>query len=271
MNLLAMLAIIAAAVAIGVGAMLLVRRFAKTDSFLTDTTRGSAIFGVVGTAFAVLLAFVMFVAFQSFNEARDASLEEAAAVGEQFRTARFFPDAQRDALEGELVCYARAVVHREWEAMREGEVSPAVEKWRAATEQTIRRIELRGDNQIAAYRSLLELRDLRAEHRRERLQEAEAIVSAPVWVILILGGLLTIGFVLLFTDRREAMAVQLCLMGVVAAMVSASLVLVWFLDHPYQDATGSIQPSEMERTLEDMHRERPSFEAPCTRAGDPLS
>ena len=56
-------------------------------------------------------------------------------------------------------------------------------------------------------------------------------------------------FVLLFTDRREKFPVQAALMASVAAMVAASLTLVWFLDHPYQGADGSIEPEEMERTL----------------------
>ena len=113
--------------------MYAVRRTARSDYFLTDTTRGSAIFGVVGTAFAVLLAFVMFVAFQSYTDARDASAEEASAVGRMFRTARFFPPAQREEVQRQLVCYARAVVDQEWPAMDDAERSPVVDESSART------------------------------------------------------------------------------------------------------------------------------------------
>jgi hypothetical protein len=268
-NLLVLAAVVLGAVAVGVAVMYAVRRVARTDFFLTDTTRGSAIFGVVGTAFAVLLAFVMFVAFQSYTNARDSAVSEAAAVGSMFRTARYFSPAERDEIESELICYARAVVHQEWPAMADGESSPVVDEWRLELEGTLRKLDVRTEVQQAGYRQLLEERTTRSVTRRERLTEAEPVVSTPVWLILGLGGAATVGFVLLFTDRREAFLVQASMMAAVSAMVAAALILVRFLDHPYEDQNGSVKPEEMERTLGNMERERPGFSAPCAANGDP--
>jgi hypothetical protein len=270
-NLLVLALIVAAAISVGVALMYAVRRVTKVDYFLADTTRGSAIFGVVGTAFAVLLAFVMFVAFQSFNEARDSSEAESSAVGSMFRTARFFAPAERDELQGELSCYAKAVVHKEWPTMSDGESSPVVDEWRLEIEDTLRGIDLRTPIEQAGFRQLLDERTTRSEARRERLLEADPIISPPVWFILALGGLATVGFVLLFTDRRESFPVQASLIATVSALVSASLVLVWFLDHPFEDATGSVQPTEMERTVENMESENPRLSPPCDREGDPAA
>jgi hypothetical protein len=270
-NLLVLALIVAAAVAVGVALMYAVRRITRVDSFLLDTTRGSAIFGVVGTAFAVLLAFVMFVAFNSFNEARDSSEAEAAAVGSMTRTARFFAPAERDALVEELSCYARAVVNQEWPSMRDGESNPVVDEWRLEIENTMRGIEIRTPVEQAGFRQLLEERTIRSTTRRERLLEADPIISPPVWFILAFGGLATVLFVLLFTDRREPFFVQGSMMAVVSGLVAASLVLVWFLDHPYQDATGSVQPTEMERTVTNIAREHPDLTPPCDEDGDPVS
>jgi hypothetical protein len=271
-NLLVLALIVAGAVAVGVALMYAVRRTTRKDQFLLDTTRGSAIFGVVGTAFAVLLAFVMFVAFQSFNEARDSSEAESAAVGSMFRTARFFDPAERDALQGELSCYARAVVHQEWPAMRDdGQSSPVVDEWRLDIEITMRGMDVRTPVEQAGFRELLQERTTRSGARRERLLEADPIISAPVWFILALGGLSTVLFVLLFTDRREPFFVQGCMMAAVAGLVAASLMLVSFLDHPFEDATGSVKPTEMERTIENMESEHPGLVPPCDDDGDPVA
>jgi hypothetical protein len=183
--------------------------------------------------------------------------------------ARYFSAAERDRLEGELICYARAVVDQEWPAMEDGESSPVVDEWHLEMENTLRNIDLRSEVQQAGYRTLLEEREVRSVARRDRLTEGDPIVSAPVWFILALGGAATVGFVLLFTDRREAFPVQASLMAVVAAMVAASLMLVWFLDHPYEDQSGSVKPDEMERSLANMEEERPGFSAPCSLNGDP--
>ncbi|HEX6115811.1 MAG TPA: hypothetical protein VFY99_01840 [Solirubrobacterales bacterium] len=270
MNLLVMGLIVAGAATAGIGVMYAVRRRANVDEFLTDTTRGSAIFGVIGTAFAVLLAFVMFVAFESFNEARDAAEAEAAEVKNLFHSASFLPAEDRDELQGELNCYGRAVVHQEWEAMRSGDDAPGVELWIDEFEGTLRGIHPESITEQNGYRQLFVEDAAREEARRERTLESEAVVSAPVWFIIGLAGLATVGFVVLFTDRREAFFVQASMIAGVAGLVTASLLLVWFLDHPYQDAAGSIEPVEMERTIADMEREAPGVTPPCAKDGEPI-
>lgn len=57
---------------------------------LLDVGRAKALYGMVCTAFAVLLAFVVFVGFQSFNQGRSGAKLEAFSVVELFRTAGCF-------------------------------------------------------------------------------------------------------------------------------------------------------------------------------------
>ncbi|MGC1799842.1 MAG: hypothetical protein WA701_05585, partial [Solirubrobacterales bacterium] len=49
---------------------------------------------------AVLLAFVVLEAFESFNDAKTGAEEEATTVLQLSRTADFFPPAERDPTEG---------------------------------------------------------------------------------------------------------------------------------------------------------------------------
>jgi hypothetical protein len=103
-------AVLAVAVAGAAAAalMLLVRRRAPAGGFFTDSDRAAGVFSFVGTAFAVLLAFMIVLAFESFGNARDSAGLEAVAVGQAFRTARLFAPDGRDDAQGELICYARA-------------------------------------------------------------------------------------------------------------------------------------------------------------------
>ena len=113
------LAIIAVAVAIAVTLMLVVRRFAAPPGgFFTDPDRAAGVFGVTGTGFAVLLAFVIFLSFSSYDRAREKASAEAVAISQLFRTANLFSPRARRQLHGELICYSRAVVHDEWKTMR---------------------------------------------------------------------------------------------------------------------------------------------------------
>ena len=128
-----------------------------------------------------------------------------------------------------------------------------------------------GPQQEAAFLQVLEQQDLRIEGRRIRLTEANRALPGPIWFILGLGALLTIGFAFLFNDRREAYFVQAAVMGAIAALVTSGLLLIWFLDHPYEGQTGSIEPTEMERQIPIIEGEQAGVEAPCDSTGLPVS
>jgi len=73
--------------AITVTAMLLVRRRAPEGSYFTDGDRASGVFGVLATGFSVLLGFIIFLAFQSYDNARLGAEAEATIVAQQLQTA----------------------------------------------------------------------------------------------------------------------------------------------------------------------------------------
>jgi hypothetical protein len=271
MNILLGAAIILGACVATCAVMFAVHRLGKRDVLLVDTTRGAGVYAVVGTSFAVLLAFVVLIAFQSHNDARAGARAEADAVLEQFRTAEFFPRGERGRLQGQLICYGRAVAEQEWPAMREGGQSPVVDRSSDLLQQSFHGLRVRTPRETAAFNALLELRNARIDARRERLAEATPEVTAPVWFILLLGAAVNIAFVLVFIDRRdEAFTVQAGLMASVTTIVVAGLLLVWFLDHPYEDEPGGIKPSEMRRSVAVMEDEQPGVAAPwCTPGGDP--
>jgi hypothetical protein len=250
------LTIIAVAVAITVTLMLLVRRFvAPRGGFFTDPDRAAGVFGVTGTGFAVLLAFVIFLSFSSYDRARDKASVEAVAISQLFRTAKLFsPDAQR-SLHGELICYARAVIDDEWKTMRHGSESALVTAWLLRIEQTIDGIQVAGEKQRVAYDHWFEQAAERREGRRGRLDAAEPLVPTLVWLALFLGGALIIAYMCFYADPAEPFFVQALMMGAVTTMVVAGLLVVRFLDHPYANASGSIKPTTMTMTLRRMEDE----------------
>jgi hypothetical protein len=164
---------------------------------LHDSDRAAGVFGVTGTGFAVLLAFVIFLSFSSYDRAREKASLEAVAVSQLYRTAMVFSlEAQRQ-LHGELICYARAVVNDEWATMRDRRASPVVDEWLSQIEQTIDRIRLQRDNERVAYEHGFDQMAERREGRRGRLTEAEPLVPPLVWLALILGGALVVAYMCL--------------------------------------------------------------------------
>src|SRR5262245_17028972 len=105
MNLAVAILIVFGAAAVGVAVMLLVRRHAPDGSFFHDGDRAAGVFGVLATGFAVLIGFVVFLAFTSYDSARSGAESEARTVAQQVETAQLMPPAVRDDLTYELVCY----------------------------------------------------------------------------------------------------------------------------------------------------------------------
>src|SRR5439155_27137907 len=119
-----MTAIVVAAAAASVAVMLLVRRSIRSEATVRELERRiPTVFAFVGTAFAVLLAFVVFEAFENYDKDREAADTEALTVVQLSRTADGFASAQRNDFEGLLLCYARAVVHHDWPAMKNGNLN----------------------------------------------------------------------------------------------------------------------------------------------------
>src|SRR5215475_1237263 len=128
MNLLVSIFIVLGAALVAALALALVSRRAS-GPLLADSGRGRPMVTVTGTLFAVVVAFVIFAAFQTYDGAKSGAQSEATAVLDMARTAAFFPHSQRDQLRSDLVCYGRAVVEQEWPAMRNGHSSPLVDYW----------------------------------------------------------------------------------------------------------------------------------------------
>jgi Protein of unknown function (DUF4239) len=253
MNPLLAIAIIVFAVGVTVTLMLLVRRFAApAGGFFTDADRAAGVFGVTGTGFAVLLAFVIFLSFSSYDRAREKASVEAVAITQLFRIARLFSPDSRRLLHGELICYARAVVRDEWKTMRDERESPLVNGWLARIERAIDGIQVKGEQERVAYGHWFEQAAERREGRRGRLAEAEPLVPGLVWLALFLGGALIVAYMCFYADPAEPAFVQALMMGAVTTMVVAGLLVVRFLDRPYSDASGSIKPTAMTMTLRGM-------------------
>ena len=65
---------------------------------------------VAGTAYLVILAFVFFIAFESYGGAKADAEEEATATLAMFHAVGPFGPTARAELEGQMICYAREVI-----------------------------------------------------------------------------------------------------------------------------------------------------------------
>ena len=256
---------------VATAAMLIVRRRAPEGSYFEDGDRAAGVFGVLATGFAVLLGFVVFLAFESFDTSRSGAVSEAQIISEQFETAQLLPVAVRGRFSGELLCYARSVVNQEWPRMQSGTLGAGHNPWGLAMFRTLKTVEPRSASEQAAYSKWLDERGDRESARADRTHGAEGVIPTPLWIVLFLTAGVIFVFMLFFADSAERAIVQGTMMGSVAVVISSTLLLLWFLDHPYSQGVGALRPVAMERTVEQLTHETGiaagRFEIPCDAQG----
>jgi hypothetical protein len=271
MSLLWSIAILLVVNTAAIAAMLLVRRRAPEGSYFADGDRASGVFGVLAGGFAIFAGFIIFLAFTSYDQSRSGAEVEALTVIQQFETAELLSPAVRDRITGELVCYARSVVHQEWPRMEDGKGGDTINPWAVALFSSLRLANPTSASQEAAYGKWLDQTSDREAARSDRLHGAEGIIPTSIWLVLFLIAGVVFAYMLFFADSAERVVSQAMLMGSATTVIVLTLIAINALDNPYRDAVGNIEPVAMERSLRILDGARAVLDAtaplPCDARG----
>ncbi|KRF00259.1 hypothetical protein ASG88_12885 [Nocardioides sp. Soil777] len=271
MNILFGLVVAVVATTITVAAMLVVRRRAPEGSYFTDGDRASGVFGVLATGFSILLGFIIFLGFTSYDESRSGAETEATVVAQQVQTAQFLPDAGAE-LTGELICYARYVAGPEWDALASGELGDQINPWGAEMFLTISTVDPKSAVEQSAYDRWMDQTSDREQARIARVHGAEGIIPVPLWLALFAISAVIFAYLLFFADPGEGRVPQGMLMGSATVVITLLLQLLMFFNHPHGDGVGRLHPIAMERSLRviDIQAEAVGLDvtAPCDDHGN---
>jgi len=266
--------IVVTATGVAIAAMLWVRRKAPDGSYFNDGDRAAGVFGVLATGFAVLLGFVVFLAFSSYDAARAGAESEARIVAQQIETAQFFPPEVSGKLTTELVCYARSVAGVQWDRMEAGTLGDDLNPWAVKLFDTLKRADPETPTEQAAFSKWLDERSAREEARDDRIHGATGVIPSPLWLVLFFTSALIFVYMLFFADSGERAVVQALLMGTVIAVIVSMLVLLQFLNDPFHAGIGGLRPDAMERTLKIINQDLTVAERrlpiPCDARGNAL-
>ena len=249
MNVLIGFAVVAVVTGLSVVAMLWVRRRAPEGSYFTDGDRASGVFGVLATGFSVLLGFIVFLSFTTYDASRSGAEDEAVIVGQQFETAQFFPEDLATELSGELVCYGRSVVGEEWDQLEAGTLGDQLNPWGTVLFETMRGVQPASDAEQSAYDRWLDQTNAREVARNDRVHAVSGVIPSPLWIVLLFVSGVIFLYMLFFADSGEGAATQAVLMGSVVSVITTLLLLLVFFNQPFQDDLGGLRPESMERSL----------------------
>ncbi len=274
MNVVLGIVIVLVATAVAVAAMLLVRRRAPDGSFFNDGDRAAGVFGVLATGFSVLLGFIVFLAFTSYDNARTGAETEALIISQEVETAQFFPAPANRELTEDLVCYARSVAGVQWDRMVDGTLGEELNPWAVKMFETLKTVKPTTPVEQSAFDTWTDQRQTREAARSARIHGAVGVIPAPLWLVLFFISCIIFVFMLFFADSAERAYVQALLMGSVVAVITSMLLLLNVLNNPFSDGVGGLRPVAMERTLKVIDQELAHTDLvvtpPCDARGNPL-
>jgi hypothetical protein len=247
MNLVWSALIIVAAVALAVTAMLLVRRRAPEGSRFTDGDRASGVFGVLATGFSVLLGFVVFLAFESYDQSRSGRSRKRSCSRSRSRPlSSWCPVSGAHGRAGLLRPVGRP---RRMAAHESGDQGDQINPWGVELFRTFKTVQPKTPSEEAAYGKWIDQTSDREAARIDRIHGAVGVIPTPLWVVLLLISAVVFVFMLFFADPGEGATAQSVLMGSVTTVVVSMLLLIGFLDSPFHKGIGGVRPVAMERNL----------------------
>lgn len=204
-------------------------------------------FSMVGLLYAILLAFVVVVAWEQFNEAESATETEATRLSNLLRDVEPLPPEDRVRIQTAILTYAQNVVDREYDTMAEGESDEQTTAAYEAIWNQFYRTKVDHEPAATFYSTAVGRLNELGESRRLRVLSSQSTIPLPLWLLLIGGGVFTLAW--LFPFHMADTRIQTWALGTVGAFTGFVLFLVYALQHPFTGDV-AIDPGVYESLIE---------------------
>jgi len=225
------------------------------EGSLADKTPTS-IYAVTSGAISLLIAFTFSIAFSQYTNAQNATHTEAAAILQMYRAALFMEEPLSRELKQDLLCYAELVVDQEWTGLESGQTTAddAAQDTLGAMDRAISSPS--GVTKAGAGLSSWETGNANLiTARQARFAVANWGVPPLVYILIILGSLVTIGSLFVYADRsKPGWGHAITFIGPVFIFV-AGLVVIAFLDNPFVQTPGGVRPTAIQMSIDYIERD----------------
>jgi Protein of unknown function (DUF4239) len=211
------------------GPALIRRRIALERLTINNEIAGFK-FATVGVLYAVLVAFAIIMVWERFEDAESAVAQEAGAATALYRLASG-TDREGIEMRRSLDTYLALAIEQDWPQMANEGRSIDVTSALNGTYATAVRLAQSGSRPTALLTAMFNQLDNLTQARRTRLHLAVGIVPPVLWVILTVGGILTVGFTFFFGTKN--LRAQILMTGILSSVVFMSLFVILSINHPF--------------------------------------
>jgi hypothetical protein len=220
---LVMLAIITVAItALGVVLHVLFHRFVHFEATDEQKSLALAVIPILATVHSLLLAFTAVSVWEAFSGATTAVASEANAVGQLARDLAVYENAESAHARELLRDYTQTIIDAEWQTMKHGEPSTIAREKFDVMFRSVAKLDADTPKREALMYEIWARTNELVKLRRDRIAESSSAIPSTLWVVVIIGTLLTMAvtFVLPATRFNALMSAALaCSVGLVFSFI----------------------------------------------------
>jgi Protein of unknown function (DUF4239) len=188
--------------------------------------------GVIGTTYAVIIAFMLSGVWGDFQAAQVNAEQEANCLVNIFRFADRLPKDSGARVQSLAREYANVMLSKEWPYMADETLSEPGHDIMQNLWRTLLGVQNQDQaQQMVLDHTLSELTTL-TEHRRIRLLQSRKRLPPILWAVLITGGIVTIGSTCLFGVVNFRL--HMVQVFAITFLLSLMLVAIADIDRPFQ-------------------------------------
>jgi len=209
----------------------LVRKKYSAEVLKENHEVAAIIFNAFGLFYGVLVAFVVFVTWNGYDEATKNLQMEASEALDIFHSAESFPDPAKKIIQQALQDYLAAVYNDELQRMAQGDISVYSGGAHTELRTLFSQIDAKSIPNTELYAESLRCLNNLAQYRRMRIFAGNDTVPPVVWLVLLVGGVFAVSYTFFFGMKN--IKAQYLITTTLTVMITSILFLIYVLDHPF--------------------------------------
>ena len=242
-------------VLLALAGLFVVRRLVPTTHLESSNVVAGSIYMPLSGLFGILIAFTAFLVWQQYNRAYETTQREASELATIYWHAEEFPESERQQMQELARSYAQVVIEEEWSLMGEGQESS--QAWAIVDElrRSIDWFEPSTSTEQTLHAQQVDLADDVLHDRRLRLLQSREGVPPILWIVLISGTPVIVGFSYLFGVKN--FRAHMVMVAMLTAVIVGVLFSVKAIEYPF---TGDVRvpPNAFELILNRFEADRNS-------------
>jgi hypothetical protein len=228
---LSLLLVVVLPTAVTVSALVHFRKRLTLERLKTNAEVTSFTFATIGVVYAVLLGFAVLVVWEKYHDAGSAVLKEAGAAATLYRLAEGLGPGPGADLRNRLTSYLKSAIDEDWPAMSRGVSSENTTRALSDLYAAAVRAETLGGRDSAVLSETFDQLYVVTQARRDRNALAAGVVPTIIWMVLIVGGVMTIVSTFFFTS--ENLFAHVLMTGMLCVIVCLSILAIISISYPF--------------------------------------